>query len=180
MLKNIVKHFGLVCRHKWEVLKLCCKVGIIWQGIIHDLSKFSRTEFCESVKYYNGSRSPIIVCKENNGYSKAWLHHKGRNKHHAEYWYDANTKEQTLVMPFKYACEMVCDQLSAGRAYQGKKWYKEYQLEYFTRRRDTFLCNEKLKDFLEEVYTQVAEKGINEVINKKNLRVIYDKYVNGK
>ena len=174
----MVKHFCLVCKHKWEVFKLCYKAGIIWQGIVHDLSKFSPTEFLESVKYYTGNRSPIIVCKEKNGYSKAWLHHKGRNKHHAEYWYDANTKDKTIIMPFKYACEMVCDQLAAGKAYQGKKWHKGYQLEYFKGRKDTFQCNEKLKKFLEEIYIQVADKGLKEVITKNNLRKIYDKHVN--
>ncbi len=178
MLKKVIKHFLLVCRHKLEVFKLCCRLRLIWQGIIHDLSKFSPTEFWESVKYYNGTRSPIIVCKEENGYSKAWLHHKGRNKHHAEYWYDANTKDQTLIMPFKYACEMVCDQLAAGKAYMGKKWYKEYQLEYFNKRKNIFQCNEKLKNYLEEVYNEVAKKGIKEAVTKKNLKRIYDKHVN--
>lgn len=178
MLKNMVKHFSLVWRHKWQVFKLCLRVGMPWRGLVHDLSKFSPTEFGESIKYYNGNTSPISVCKEKRGFSEAWLHHKGRNKHHPEYWYDVNTEEQNLVMPFKYACEMVCDQLAAGKVYQGKKWNKEYELKYFLERKDTFQCNEKIKNFLEEIYTQVAKKGIHEVVTKKNLRKTYDKYVN--
>ena len=52
--KYVVKHFCLVCRHKWVVFKLCCKIGVPWRGLVHDLSKFSPTEFSESVKYFNG------------------------------------------------------------------------------------------------------------------------------
>lgn len=177
MIRKIIKHFVLICKHKWQVFKLCLKVGLFWRGLIHDLSKFSITEFSESVKYYNGSRSPIGVCRREKGYSLAWLHHKGRNKHHPEYWYDYNCREITIVMPFKYACEMVCDQLAAGKTYLGKKWDKGHQLKYFLENKDTFQCNEKLKCFLEEVYTQIAEKGIDEVVTKNNLREIYDKYV---
>ena len=81
LLQKTIKHFWLITRHKWVVFKLCCKVGEVKRGLLHDLSKYSWTEFSESVKYYNGTRSPIRECKEKNGYSKAWLHHKGRNKH---------------------------------------------------------------------------------------------------
>ena len=132
----------------------------------------------QSVKYYDGKVSPINICKKENGYSKAWLHHKGRNKHHPEYWYDYNTEEKTIVMPFKYACEMVCDQLAAGKTYQGKNWTNDYQLQYFLRIKDKSQGNEKIKNFLEEVYTQVAKEGIDKVITKKNLKNIYDKHVN--
>jgi hypothetical protein len=85
-LGKILKHFCLICRHKFYVFYWCCKVGIPFRGIVHDLSKFSPTEFWESVKYYSGTGSPINTSKKLNGYSKAWLHHKGRNKHHYEYW----------------------------------------------------------------------------------------------
>ena len=88
MIKNLVLHFNLVNKHRFKVFKLCCKAGIPFRGLLHDLSKYSPTEFFESVKYYEGSYSPITNCKKENGYSKAWLHHKGRNKHHYEYWYD--------------------------------------------------------------------------------------------
>ena len=83
--KNIFKHFYLITKHRWIVFKLCCKVGEPLRGILHDLSKYSPTEFLEGVKYYVGTHSPITEAKNKNGYSLAWLHHKGRNKHHAEY-----------------------------------------------------------------------------------------------
>lgn len=88
-LRNIKNHLKTVLTHKKYVMKYCFKAGLYWQGIVHDLSKFSPTEFWESVKYYQGTRSPIDACKEENGMSLAWLHHKGRNKHHYEYWQGA-------------------------------------------------------------------------------------------
>ena len=88
IIKNVIKHLILITKHKWVVFKLCCKVGIPWRGLVHDLSKYSPTEFFESIKYYTGTHSPITGEKQDKGYSEAWLHHKGRNKHHSEYWID--------------------------------------------------------------------------------------------
>ena len=84
-LKNIFLHFKKICVHKYWVGYYCFKADLYWQGIIHDLSKFSPVEFWESVKYYQGTSSPIDVSKKVNGYSKAWFH-RGRNLHHYEYW----------------------------------------------------------------------------------------------
>ena len=117
LFKNIVKHFCLITHHKWVVFKLCCRIGEPWRGITHDLSKYSPTEFFESVKYYVGTHSPITEAKRDKGYSVAWLHHKGRNKHHSEYWEDEFAPEPTPVMPYKYAAEMICDKIAAGIIY---------------------------------------------------------------
>ena len=128
-IKNTFRHLGKILKHKYWVFHYCCKAGIPWRGIKHDLSKFSPTEFWESVRYYQGNRSPIDACKEDKGVSKAWLHHKGRNTHHYEYWEDNFDKGgQPLVMPYKDAVEMLCDYLGAGRAYMGKDF--SYQKEY--------------------------------------------------
>jgi len=175
ILKNVIKHLSLIIRHKWEVFKLCVRLGIPIRGILHDLSKFSPTEFIESVKYYNGKRSPINVCKEHNGYSEAWLHHKGRNKHHPEYWYDKNAPDQTPMMPYKYICEMICDQVSAGKTYMGKDWNQRHQLEYWTKQKERIMINEKLKIMLTLIYEQLAEQGINKTLTKKNIRSVYEK-----
>ena len=126
---NFFKHLILVLKHKWHVFRLCCMAGIPWRGLVHDLSKFSPTEFFESVKYYSGTRSPIDACKEKNGVSYAWLHHKARNKHHYAYWQDNFDKGTThLNMPDKYVKEMVCDYLGAGKAYRKDKF--SFQEEY--------------------------------------------------
>ena len=175
-LQKIVKHFGLITRHKWVVLKLCIKVGEPIRGLLHDLSKYSWTEFSESVKYYNGEHSPITECKKENGYSKAWLHHKGRNKHHSEYWIDLNATDRTPIMPYKYVAEMLCDKMAAGIIYQGKNWTKEYELQYWEREKEESLINPKVKELITDCLTQVSEKGIDEVYTKKNFKKLYEKY----
>lgn len=128
-MSNIYKHFKLVCTHKWYVYKACVKAGIPWRGIKHDLSKFSPTEFLESIKYYSGDRSPIDNCKDINGYSLAWFHHRGRNRHHWEYWIDNFEKGMIpALMPFDETLEMLCDFIGAGKAYLKDRfsWQSEY------------------------------------------------------
>lgn len=177
MLKNILKHFNKITKHKWEVFKLCVKAGIPIRGILHDLSKYSPEEFFESAKYYQGNRSPISKCKEVNGYSKAWLHHKGRNKHHYEYWYDPVTLDKAPIMPYKYAIEMICDGLAAGIVYHGKEHTEKHEIEYFEKyKRNEVMLNDNLKDMLFEVYSQIQIDGIDKVINKKNLKELYNKH----
>ena len=176
LVKNIVKHFILITHHKWVVFKLCCKIGNPWRGLVHDLSKYSPTEFWESVKYYVGDYSPITEAKKDQGYSKAWLHHKGRNKHHTEYWVDHTAPEPTPIMPYEYAAEMICDKLAAGIIYQGKKWTKEYELSYWEKEREKIEINPKLKDFVTAVMTEVAENGVDKTYTKKNIKRLYKKY----
>ena len=115
-MKYIFMHLHTVNRHRWEVFKLCTKCGFIWRGLTHDLSKYSIEEMSESIKYYKkskGTYSPLLASKEDKGYSLAWLHHFGRNKHHFEYWYDYAAPVQTPIIPFKYMVEMVCDRITA-------------------------------------------------------------------
>ena len=173
---KLIKHIKLVLKHKWVVFKFCCKVGIPWRGFMHDWSKFSPTEFVESVKYYDGHKSPIKVCKEENGYSEAWLHHKGRNKHHPEYWIDLSLPGKTVIMPYKYAAEMICDKLAAGMAYKGKDFTKEYELEYWKKEKEKVSVNENIQKFITDILIQIAKDGIDKVLTKKNLKVTYKKY----
>ena len=153
-LKNVIKHFGLITHHKWVVFKLCCTIGEPWRGLVHDMSKYSPTEFIESSKYYTGKYSPISEAKRENGYSKAWLHHKGRNKHHSGYWIDENAPDKTPIIPYKYAAEMVCDKLAAGMVYQGKNFTKEYELEYWLKEKEKIKINPKTEKFVTEVLTR--------------------------
>ena len=176
MLKNTIKHFNLVMKHKWYVFIFCCKLGMPIRGFMHDMSKFSPTEFCESVKYFNGKRSPISICRESKGYSEAWLHHRGRNKHHYEYWYDENTKIQTPVMPYKYTAEMICDKLSASKVYNGKNWTTKSMIEYWNKEKLKNKVNDKISAMLTEVFEQVADRGINPVLTRKNIKALYKKH----
>ena len=128
---KIIRHFLTITKHRFIVRKLCFKVGLYWQGLTHDLSKYSFKEFFISAKNYSGKFSPINNERAKKGYSEVWLHHKGRNKHHQEYWYDYAAPDQNPVIPYKYTIEMICDNLAAGMTYQGKNWTKEHQLEYY-------------------------------------------------
>lgn len=176
ILKKAWKHFGLITHHKWIVFKLCCKVGIPWRGIVHDMSKYSPTEFFEGVKYYVGTHSPITEAKKVQGYSKAWLHHKGRNKHHAEYWFDKSAPQPTPVMPYPYLVEMMCDKMAAGIVYKGKEWTKEYQLSYWNIEKKKIHINEKVSEFVTAILEQVAKEGIDKTFTKKNFKEKYEKY----
>lgn len=175
-LKNIVGHFMVITRHKWVVFKLCCKVGQPWRGLVHDLSKYSPTEFWEGVKYFNGKHSPITDAKKDKGYSQAWLHHKGRNKHHTDYWVDLSAPDKTPIIPYPYVAEMLCDKLAAGLIYKGKEWTKEYELDYWLNERDKTLVNDQVEALITEFLTQVSKDGIDKVLTKKNVKALYKKY----
>ena len=179
MSKNIVsnffKHIKIVSKHKWLVFKFSVKLGIPFRGLMHDLSKFSYDEFWESVKYYDGKVSPITKCKQENGYSKAWLHHKGRNKHHVQYWVDLGTKGVAPVIPYKYVVEMICDKLSASITYNGKNWTNSSEYEYWVKEKKRIIVNPKIENFLEEVFLNLKENGLEKILDKKYLKETYKK-----
>ena len=85
---NVWGHFKTITSHKLLVMKYCFQVGLYRQGLLHDLSKYTPTEFWRGAVYYQGNRSPNDEERRENGCSVAWMHHKGRNKHHYEYWTD--------------------------------------------------------------------------------------------
>ncbi|MDE6031823.1 MAG: catalase, partial [Oscillospiraceae bacterium] len=121
-MKNFIGHFRTITRHRHKVIAHCAKAGIFWQGLLHDLSKYSPTEFWQGVKYYQGTRSPNEGEREAYGYSLAWMHHKGRNKHHFEYWtdyYPPTKTVQPVKMPLRYVAEMFCDRVAASKVYMG-------------------------------------------------------------
>lgn len=113
-------HLKTVRTHRKWVRYYCSLAHIRWRGIKHDLSKYSPIEFFESARYWTGTDSPITHAKHEKGFSRAWLHHRGRNSHHWAYWAD-NFSEGFKVhcMPMNDFVEMVCDFLAAGRAYAG-------------------------------------------------------------
>ena len=127
-------HFRTITRHRHLVIRHCWKAGIFWQGLRHDLSKYSPTEFLPGARYYQGNRSPNEKEREVLGYSVAWMHHKGRNKHHFEYWNDYNPKEKRVMpvkMPARYLAEMFCDRLAASKVYAGDQYQQDRSLRYF-------------------------------------------------
>ena len=170
-LKKFFKHFKLVCKHKWYVFLACCEAGIPWRGIKHDMSKFSPIEFLNSVKYYTGDRSPIDNEKDDKGYSYAWLHHRGRNPHHWEYWIDnLSSGGHALKMPYNCVKEMVCDWIGSGKAYLGKRWSREETYNFFMKkkRNDDIKLNVYTEKFIRTIlylYATSNNYTIGEIFN---------------
>ncbi len=133
---KLFKHLKTVHTHRKAVRKLCFRCGLYKQGLLHDLSKYSLVELIPSVKYWSGDKSPIDNQIKDIGYSEAWLHHKGRNKHHYEYWIDQAHKNKDgkypLIcdMPDKYIIEMFCDRVGACKAYLGENYIDDAPLKY--------------------------------------------------
>ena len=164
---HVVKHFLTVCRHRRAVRKLCFKCGLFRQGLAHDLSKFSWAEFWSGAKYYQGNRSPQAREREVSGYSAAWLHHKGRNKHHFEYWTDfADGRRVFVEMPPEYFAEMLCDRIAASKIYLKDKYTDSSPLEYFNAKTDKEGMNPKSCELLEYFLTMLKEKGEKQTLKE--------------
>ncbi len=153
-------HLKTVRKHRREVRKLCFKAGLIKQGLFHDMSKYSPAEFFPGVKYYQGFRSPQAKEREVLGYSAAWLHHKGRNKHHFEYWTDyADGRKVYVKMPAKYFAEMVCDRVAASKIYLKDKYTEASPLEYFSSRTDMQSMHPETCEDLRYFLTLLRDEG---------------------
>ncbi len=159
---KIIKHFVTITRHRHQVIKNCIKAGIGFQGLFHDLSKYSPAEFFPSVKLYQGDRSPNEKARELYGYSSAWMHHKGRNKHHFEYWSDINIKTrryESVPVPDKYVIEMVCDRIAASKIYKGKDYTDSSALEYLLKSPDKFNMHEETYEKLTYLLGYLKDNG---------------------
>ena len=158
-------HLRTVMRHRRLVRQYCFKLGLYWQGLTHDLSKFSPTEFCRSIKYYQGYRSPNDQERLENGVSLSWLHHKGRNRHHFEYWIDYCLTPGGGVyiggckMPKKYVAEMFCDRIAACRVYQGDKYTDASAYDYYLRSRGHAPIHEETRALLGRWLLMLKEQG---------------------
>ena len=158
------EHFKTITHHKYLVMKGCFRVGLYKQGLLHDLSKYSPVEFLVGCKYYqDGKRSPNNAEREATGVSMAWLHHKGRNKHHFEYWIDyglGQDKHMTgMKMPVNYVVEMFVDRVAASKIYQKEAYRDDSALQYFLRGRGNYLMHPETEALLEKLLTMLAEQG---------------------
>lgn len=163
-----IKHFNTITKHRHKVIRNAFKAGIGFQGLFHDLSKYMPSEFFGGAKYYQGTKSPNEKEREKYGYSPAWLHHKGRNKHHFEYWTDYNPIERKVMpvkMPRKYVAEMFCDRVAASMIYQGKNYTDAFPLQYFLRGKPNRFIHPVTSDEIEMLLTMLAEKGEKETFN---------------
>ena len=162
------KHFKTITKHKWLVFQGCCQVGLYWQGITHDLSKYSPTEFCNGARYYQGIRSPNTAEREDKGYSEAWIHHKGRNRHHFEYWTDLNRETRTYTavpMPRKYLVEMVMDRRAACMTYQGDDYRDDSAVKYLERSLEKDMMHPQTVRELRYILEMMANEGEKETFS---------------
>jgi len=156
------KHFCTITHHRWLVRQGCFKVGLYWRGLVHDLSKYAPTEFLVGAKYYQGTRSPNAAEREEKGYSEAWMHHKGRNRHHYEYWTDMSPVTRTyeaVPMPRKYLAEMVMDRRAACKVYEGKNYTPGSALRYFEKSRERTLMHPQTRQELSYLLTMLRDEG---------------------
>ncbi len=140
----------------------CFRAGIPLQGLTHDLSKYSPAEFLVGIKYFQGTRSPNVAERAEKGYSSAWMRHKGRNKHHYEYWFDNDDSTLTLQpveMPLKYVIEMFCDRVSASKIYKGKNYRDSTSLEYFDSHDYRVSMHPNTRALLRSLLVMLAEDG---------------------
>lgn len=155
-------------------MKGCFDLGLIRQGLLHDLSKYSPTEFWVGCKYYQGNMSPNDAERLDRGYSSAWLHHKGRNKHHLEYWLDYGVPDKEgpnkgqrkgicgMKMPMKYVVEMYVDRVAASKNYQKEKYRDDSALIYYQGGKAGTLLHEDTKALLELLLHMLAKRGEKE------------------
>ena len=161
------KHFCTITYHKYLVAKGCFAVGLYKQGLLHDMSKYSPVEFRVGAKYFQGTRSPNNAEREAIGYSSAWLHHKGKNKHHLEYWIDYGAGEAGgegthmvgMKMPIKYVAEMFIDRVSASKNYQKEKYTDESALVYYNNSKEHYILHPDTRALLEYLLTMVWKCG---------------------
>ena len=161
-MAHIIKHFRTITKHRHKVMINCFRAGIPLQGLLHDLSKYSPTEFIPGAKYYQGYRSPNEREREIIGYSRAWIHHKGRNPHHFEYWTDINKKTKVyepVEMPIKYVTEMFCDRVAASKIYKGEAYTDSSALEYYIHGQAANKMHPKTAKLLEAWLTMLAKEG---------------------
>jgi hypothetical protein len=131
-------HLKYTIRHKYHVMVACTKEGMILRGILHDLSKFTPSEFTGYANFFfnpDGSRKEDLDANSEEikrAFGDAFLHHQTSNAHHWQYWIK-RTNGHTVVnpMPADIAAEMICDWIGAARAnYQNEPgiplpWYKQ-------------------------------------------------------
>jgi len=156
-------HLKTITTHKMRVMKYCFRVGLYLQGLLYDLSKYGPTEFLVVAKYYRGDRSPNEGERRDKGYSEAWLHHKGRNKHHLEYWIDYSPElgyhMGGMEMPVNYVVEMFCDRVAACRIYQKEAYTDASAWRYFDRSRDKCLIHPNTAALLEKMLMMLRDEG---------------------
>ncbi len=172
-LSNLWGHLQVINTHKLYVMKFCFRVGLYRQGLLHDLSKYSFVELRTGMKYFDGFVSPNSIERNTYGYSLAWLHHKGRNKHHWEYWVDF-TKDgpAPAEMPINYVIEMFLDRVAANMVYKKRNYVQSDPLHYYSRTKYYCIFHEETEKILVELLEYLAENGFDRTIEHINRKYL--------
>lgn len=150
-----LRYLSYVLRHKWYVFIECCKLGIPWRGLVHDLSKFSPTEWGPYVETFYGQKpSPRDATgaydpsKIGGAFDVAWLHHQHHNPHHWQWWILRGDHDAQKILPMSENCrkEMLADWYGAGRA-QGKPDTKAWYLA----NKDKMLLHHETRQWIENM-----------------------------
>lgn len=162
-MNKVFGHFKTITTHKLVVMKECFKIGLYRQGLLHDLSKYGPTEFLSGCRNYQGTASPHLKERAKKGYSAAWLHHKGRNKHHFEYWidYSPNHREGMVGcrMPLNYVAEMMMDRIAASKVYNKGTYTQHMPLEYYEKGKHAYMIHPETRALLEYLLHMLDEQG---------------------
>jgi hypothetical protein len=181
---NLFKHLRTVHRHRKYVRKMCWKMGLFWQGLTHDLSKYSFVEL-SICKYYTGKKSPHQVCREKIGYSPSWNHHYHKNKHHFQFWWDEDEvgKIIPVKMPYKYVIESFCDMVGASKAYGGKDWKPDAVWNYWiTKCKGKRIMNAESEYLVEKLIWNLYQMGEKHFLDwyKRSKAYLKAEYTSGK
>ena len=175
---HVWQHLKTITKHRHMVMGLCFRIGLYRQGLVHDLSKYSWTEFSRSARYYQGNRSPNNYEREVTGISLSWLHHKGRNRHHFEYWLDYDLDRPGhftgMLMPRRYVAEMFCDRVAASRTYEKDQYTDASPVRFFYRGKGSKLMHGETRKEIGYLLTMLSLRGLDET-----LEYIRDHYLKG-
>lgn len=183
-MNKYIKHFKTITKHRRIVRHYCFKCGQYKRGLLHDLSKYSPSEFWTSARYFQGTYSPIDAEKNEKGYSLAWQHHKGHNPHHWEYWIDnVGTRKNTPIkIPYPYLIEMLCDWIGAGKTYSKEKWTQEEPYNYYMKVKDSRIINPRSEKVIIYMLEIIRDEGLKKFCwlarHPKESKVLTN-YING-
>lgn len=179
-IQNFIGHLTTVNDHRRMVRKHCFKVGLYRQGLLHDLSKYTPREFLAGVKYFQGNQSPNNIQRKEIGYSAAWLHHKGRNKHHMEYWIDYSVDHTVngmvgMKMPVNYVVEMFCDRVAASKIYNKEAYTDNAPLQYFLKGKHRYIMHPDTIHLLYKLLKMLSVKGEDYTFHYIRCKVLKNK-----
>lgn len=182
-LAKMAGHLHTILHHKLLVAEGCFQVGLYGQGLTHDLSKFSPVEFLNGCRYYqHGKQSPNNGERVSKGYSEAWIHHKGHNRHHYEHWTDYNVRAaeagefpvRPVKMPRKYVAEMLMDRIAASKNYLKDCYTQHEPLKYYLNGKAGALMHPDTARELSGMLRILDERGEEECF-----RFVRDYYLKG-